>query len=233
MWWVVFGEAMVLRWMQCCLWALWKQQSICRLQQQGHRQDVWEVVNDDHYYFLLIFCLFVCSAQLSSSIWPGRVSVCVVFFFLPLVNNAVTYAQSHLYFHCPSLLTKGLGTGLVHWEQLEHWCWWWMLPVLQPSLGISRLFNSFASWFRSCQMIQVKLMWRLKIPCSEFDLDCSKSVYVLSLWPLILLHCLMKHLRTLCVLQGMLVAWFPQRQMHCSFLFCMLSCFSFGNSNQV
>lgn len=81
MWWVVFGEAMVLRWMQCCLWALWKQQSICRLQQQGHRQDVWEVVNDDHYYFLLIFCLFVCSAQLSSSIWPGRVSVYVFFFF--------------------------------------------------------------------------------------------------------------------------------------------------------
>lgn len=35
------------------------------------------------------------------------------FFFLPLVNNAVTYAQSHLYFHCLSLLTKGLGTGLV------------------------------------------------------------------------------------------------------------------------
>lgn len=106
---------MVLRWMQCCLWALWKQQSICRLQQQGHRQDVWEVVNDDHYYFLLIFCLFVCSAQISSSIRPGRVSVYVLcfFFFLPLVNNAVTYAQSHLYFHCLSLLTKGLGTGLV------------------------------------------------------------------------------------------------------------------------
>lgn len=79
---------MVLRWMQCCLWALWKQQSICRLQQQGHRQDVWEVVNDDHYYFLLIFCLFVCSAQISSSIRPGRVSVYVLcfFFFLPLIR---------------------------------------------------------------------------------------------------------------------------------------------------
>lgn len=72
-----------------------------------------------------------------------------------------------------------------------------MLPVLQPSLGINHLFNSFTSWFRSCQMIQVTLMWRLKIPCSEFDLSHHKSVYVLSLWAPILFHSLMKHLHTL------------------------------------
>lgn len=158
MWWVVFGEAMVLRWMQCCLWALWKQQSICRLQQQGHRQDVWEVVNDDHYYFLLIFCLFVCSAQISSSIRPGRVSVYVLFFFfffLWLIMLWPMLSLISIFTACPSW-PKGLALGSCHWEQLEHWCWWWMLPVLQPSLGISRLFNSFASWFRSCQMIQVK-----------------------------------------------------------------------------
>lgn len=65
---------------------------------------------------------------------------------------------------CPSW-PKGLVLDLCHWEQLEHW--YWMLPVLQPSLGINHLFNSFTSWFRSSQMIQVTLMWRLKIPCSN------------------------------------------------------------------